>query len=302
MPLHDRLLKALWTQIAQGDLDYYTSATRPTGASVSRSIFYTSRPDPMQALEIIRPQGNKTVLPVIVHIHGGGWVYGHKDTYYKYYCMALAKQGFAVLNINYRLAFDHPFPACVHDIFAVFDWMTHNAKKQRLDLTNVFLVGDSAGAHLAALSAQIQSSADLQKATKVTPSAITIKALGLSCGVYDFDRHIQDDPDPMTLRLFKTVFGKRDFRRHPLYEISSVSHNLNASFPPSYVLSSKSDVPLILETEAFIKELKAHQCIVKARIMPKKLKLSHVFNIKLNHPESQEVMDELCSFFQSFTS
>lgn len=302
MPLHDRKLKELWIQIAQGDLDYYQSASKPTGASVSRSIFYTQSTDPMQALEIIRPQDNSAVLPVIVHIHGGGWVYGHKDSYYKYYCMALAKQGYTVLNINYRLAFDHPFPACVRDIFTVFDWMTHNAKAQRLDLENVFLVGDSAGAHLAALSAQIQASEHLQKAYKVKPSAICIKALGLSCGVYDFERHVQDDPDPMTLRLFKTVFGKRDFRKHPLYELSSVSHNLKASFPPTYVLSSKSDVPLILESEAFIKELKAQHCIVKVRIMPKKLKLSHVFNIKLDHPESLEVMREMSSFFQSFTS
>jgi acetyl esterase/lipase len=180
--------------------------------------------------------------------------------------------------------------------------MTIHAKAQRLDLSNVFLVGDSAGAHLAALSAQIHASKSLQKAYKVVASAISIKALGLSCGVYDFERHSQDDPDPMTLRLFKTVFGKRDFRKHRLYELSSVSNNLESSFPPSYVLSSKSDVPLILESEAFIKELKAHHCIVKARIMPKKLKLTHVFNIKLIHPESLEVMREMCSFFQSFTS
>jgi hypothetical protein len=57
-----------------------------------------------------------------------------------------------------------------------------------------------------------------------------------------------------------------------------------------------------LESEAFIQELKAMHCKVKVRIMPKKLKLTHVFNIKLIHPESLEVMREMSSFFQSFTS
>lgn len=299
---HSQALKDLWIQIAQGDLDYYRSAPKPLGASVSRNHYYAQTTDLMQALEIIRPTGNKAVLPVIVHIHGGGWIYGHKDTYYKYYCMELAKHGYAVLNLNYRLAFEDPFPACIQDLFSVFDWMTRHAKTQRLDLRNVFLVGDSAGAHLAALSAQIHASKALQKRFGVVASPIVIKALGLSCGVYDFDRHIQDDKDPMTLLMFKTVFGRSDFRRHPLYRFSSVSTNLDPSFPPAYVLSTKSDVPLILETQAFIAELKAHHLKYKARILPKKAKLYHVFNIKLIYPQSREVMDELCAFFQAFTS
>lgn len=300
--VNNQALKDLWIQIAQGDLDYYVKAPKPEGASVSRTINYAGSDDKMQALEIIRPKGNKDVLPVIVHIHGGGWIYGHKDSYYKYYCMELSKHGYAVLNINYRLAFDHPFPACVQDIFTVFDWMVKHAKEQRLDLSNVFLVGDSAGAHLSALAAQIHASKALQKRYQVKPSPISIKALGLSCGVYDFDRHLQDDKDPMTLLMFKTVFGRNDFRRHPLYRWSSVSSNLNASFPPAYVLSSKSDVPLILETQALIKELKALKLTYKAEILPKKAKRYHVFNIKMIDPESVRVMTEMVAFFQAFTS
>jgi len=302
MTLKNQALKDLWIQIAKWDLDYYKSATKPTGASISADVYYAQTNDKMQALEIIRPKGNRKVLPVIVHIHGGGWIYGHKDSYYKYYCMELSKRGYAVLNINYRLAFEHPFPACIQDIFSVFEWMVTHAQSQRLDLANVFLVGDSAGAHLAALSAQIHHSPFLQKKFKVKSSPIAIKALGLSCGVYDLDRHIQDDPDPMTLMMFKTVFGRSDFKRHPLYRFSSVSHNLDASLPPAYVLSSKSDVPLILESQAFIHELKEKKLKFKARIMPKKKKLYHVFNIKLIYPESIEVMDEMAAFFQAFTS
>jgi acetyl esterase/lipase len=301
-PVKNQALKDLWVQIAKGDLDYYQSAPKPTGASVSRDFYYADTDNKMQALEIIRPKGNTKILPVIVHIHGGGWIYGHKDSYYKYYCMALCKRGYAVLNINYRLAFDDPFPACVRDIFSVFEWMVIHAQSQRLDLAKVFLVGDSAGAHLAALSAQIHHSPFLQKKFGVHASAISIKALGLSCGVYDLDRHIQDDPDLMTLMMFKTVFGRNDFRKHPLYQYSSVSHNLNESFPAAYVLSSKSDVPLILETQAFVDELKEKKLKFKARILPNKKKRYHVFNIKLIYPESIEVMDEMAAFFQAFTS
>lgn len=302
MSLKNEALKELWIQIAKGDQDYYDSASKPKGASISKDIYYAQTEDKMQALEIIRPRGSKKILPVIVHIHGGGWIYGHKDSYYKYYCMELSKRGYAVLNINYRLAFDHPYPACVQDIFKVFEWMSLNAKVEKLDTSNVYLVGDSAGAHLAALCAEIHLNTDLQKRYEVKASSITIRALGLSCGLYDIERHLKDDHDPMTLSMVKTVFHRNDFRRHPLYKFSSVSTLLDPHFPPAYVLSSKSDIPLILETQAFIQELKALKLTYKARILPKKLKRYHVFNIKLIYPESIEVMDEMVAFFQSFTS
>jgi acetyl esterase/lipase len=302
MNLKNDALKELWKQIAQGDQDYYDSALKPQGASISKDIYYANTTEKLQALEIIRPKGSKKILPVIVHIHGGGWIYGHKDSYYKYYCMELSKRGYAVLNINYRLAFDDPYPACVQDIFKVFEWMSAHASEEKLDLNNVFLVGDSAGAHLSALCTEIHLSSDLQKRYEVQASPIKIKALGLSCGVYDVERHLKDDPDPMTLSMIKTVFHRNDFRRHPLYRYSSVSTLLSSNFPPAYVLSSKSDIPLIHETQAFIQELKALKLPYKAKILPKKLKRYHVFNIKLIYPESIEVMDEMTSFFQAFTS
>jgi len=302
MNLKNEALKELWIQIAKADQDYYESAPVPDGVSITQDIAYADSTDKMQTLEIIRPQNSKEVLPVIVHIHGGGWIYGHKDSYYKYYCMELSKRGYAVININYRLAFENPFPACVQDIFNVFEWMSKNAINEKLDINNVFLVGDSAGAHLSALSAEIFKSKDLQKRYHVKASPLTIKALGLSCGIYDIERHLDNHSDPMSVMMFKTVFHQHDFRSHPLYRASSVSSQLTQDFPPAYVLSSKSDVPLIEETQAFIKELRALRLIYKARILPKKLKRTHVFNIKLIYPESIEVMDEMVAFFQAFTS
>jgi len=180
--------------------------------------------------------------------------------------------------------------------------MSLNAKQQRLDLNHVFLVGDSAGAHIAALCTEIALSDDLQTRYQVNALDFKISALGLSCGVYDFERLLASDTDPMTLLLMKTVFHRTDFRRHPLYMYSSVSYNLSSHLPPMYVLSSQGDLDLVRESEIFIEELKAWGITVKARIMPKKLKLTHVFNIKLNTPESTEVMDEMCAFFQAFTS
>ncbi len=64
-----------------------------------------------QMLDVYRPKDKKDeILPVIVSIHGGGWVYGDKERY-QYYCMNLAERGFAVVNFTYRLAPEFKFPS-----------------------------------------------------------------------------------------------------------------------------------------------------------------------------------------------
>ena len=82
-----------------------------------------------QVLDVYRPkalEGKK--LPVIVSVHGGAWVYGDKERY-QYYCMDLAKRGFAVVNFTYRLAPEFKYPAPLEDTNLVFAWILAHAKE-----------------------------------------------------------------------------------------------------------------------------------------------------------------------------
>ena len=74
-----------------------------------------------QSLDVYRPKATniEEKLPVIVSVHGGGWVYGDKEGY-QYYCMSLAQRGFAVVNFSYRLAPESKFPASIIDTNLVF--------------------------------------------------------------------------------------------------------------------------------------------------------------------------------------
>ena len=69
-----------------------------------------------QSLDVYRPKATniEEKLPVIVSVHGGGWVYGDKKLY-QFYCMSLAQRGFAVVNFSYRLAPESKFPASIID-------------------------------------------------------------------------------------------------------------------------------------------------------------------------------------------
>jgi acetyl esterase/lipase len=95
--------------------------------------------------------------PVIVHVHGGGWRRGSRrhplprlgaDFYER-----LAGRGFAVAAVDYRLSGEATFPAAVDDVRAAVGWVREQAAAYGLDAGRVFLWGDSAGGHLALMTA-----------------------------------------------------------------------------------------------------------------------------------------------------
>jgi len=98
-----------------------------------------------------------TVLPVVVHLHGGGWVLGGvEDT--PWWVAALAQAVPAVVvSVDYRLAPEHPYPAAVHDCLEAVRWVAahpeHVGGQARVRVDRLALVGDSAGANLAAVTA-----------------------------------------------------------------------------------------------------------------------------------------------------
>jgi acetyl esterase len=91
--------------------------------------------------------------PIIVYLHGGGWVVGTLDT-----CDALCRHlatrsGCRVLSVDYRLAPEHPFPAAYDDTLAIIRWLEQSPKELGHAVNGIALAGDSAGGTLAAAAA-----------------------------------------------------------------------------------------------------------------------------------------------------
>jgi acetyl esterase len=90
----------------------------------------------------------------VVYFHGGGWVTGGLDTHDQP-CRALAlHSGAKVISVEYRLAPEAPFPAPVDDALAAFADVAARAGELSLDASRLAVAGDSAGGHLAAVTAQ----------------------------------------------------------------------------------------------------------------------------------------------------
>ncbi|MDR3511646.1 MAG: alpha/beta hydrolase [Caulobacteraceae bacterium] len=92
--------------------------------------------------------------PVILYLHGGGWVAGGLDTHDGVCRRLTLGSGAAVLAADYRLAPEHPFPAAYEDALAAARWIAAEGAAQGLDTARLVVAGDSAGGGLAAAVAQ----------------------------------------------------------------------------------------------------------------------------------------------------
>ncbi len=113
-------------------------------------------------LDLYLPQGQQGPGPALLHIHGGGWVGGTKESSSLRFLPYL-EMGWAVINVEYRLAREALAPAAVEDCLCALRWIIRNAAQYNIDTSQLVVTGDSAGGHLALTSGLVPSSAGLDR-------------------------------------------------------------------------------------------------------------------------------------------
>ena len=115
--------------------------------AVARGDAWIALPGRELLVRMYRPRAG--TLPVIVYLHGGGWVAGSVATH-DGTCAALAADADAVVaSVHYRRAPESPYPAPNDDAYAALRWIAANAAPLNVDASRLAVAGDSAGAHLA---------------------------------------------------------------------------------------------------------------------------------------------------------
>jgi acetyl esterase len=117
------------------------------------------------------PRGGAAPYPVIVWLHGGGWMLGSIETYRAPVRRLANASGAIVLSVEYRLAPEHPYPAAVDDALAAVRWAASEAvARVGGDPARVAVAGDSAGGNLAAVVARrLRDDVDLRLQALVYP-------------------------------------------------------------------------------------------------------------------------------------
>lgn len=127
-------------------------------------------------LMIFKPD---TIRAVVLDIHGGGWILGEPANDAEFN-EELARTGnVAVVSVDYRLAPEFPFQACIDDCKAAAKWLLDNSMKE-FGTDKIFLSGGSAGGHLAAVTTLY-----IRDSLK---AIVKVKGVNLVYGVYDLDR------------------------------------------------------------------------------------------------------------------
>jgi triacylglycerol lipase len=118
------------------------------GVRVLRDLKYG--PDARHALDVFIPDGGAGLRPVLMFVHGGAFVAGNKrapgSPFYDNIMLAAAREGIIGVNVTYRLAPQHPWPAGAADVGLAVKWVREVIGKYGGDPRHVYLMGHSAGA------------------------------------------------------------------------------------------------------------------------------------------------------------
>ena len=145
------------------------------------------------ALDVHRPQTTEGKLPIVVFFYGGSWQSGSREQY-RFVAQSLAKQGVLVIVPDYRKSPQVAFPVFIEDAARAVAWTREHCAEYGGDPTRIFLVGHSAGAHIAAM---LGTDARFLRAVGMQPRDLA-GVVGLA-GPYDFL--------PITDPALKPVFG-----------------------------------------------------------------------------------------------
>jgi acetyl esterase/lipase len=116
-------------------------------------VYNTANNTPLK-LDVWYPNESKTPTPTLVYIHGGGWIFGTKETSVLQFLPFLEK-GWRVVNVEYRMASNTLAPAAVEDTRCALRWVYRNAKEWNFDTSKIVLTGHSAGGHLSLITGML---------------------------------------------------------------------------------------------------------------------------------------------------
>ena len=273
-----------------------SDARRDAGLQIPDSVSYlrglSYGPDPVyHTLDICFPKGQKDKLPLIISFHGGGYVYGSTKEY-QFYCADLARRGFCVANFNYRLAPRYRFPTPLEDLNTVIGWLIQHQAEYPLDLNNVFLIGDSAGAQMTSQYAALYASPAYQQVMNITPPPFRLAGIGLCCGMYDLK----------SADAQKGLGGvKKDyFTAHPeqFGEKLNVLSYIDSHYPPVFIFSAPGDF-LLAHCKPMAELLTGRGVRCECRIYGDQT-TGHVFHLNIRSDLARQANDEQTGFLRQF--
>lgn len=250
------------------------------------------------------------LLPVLIYIHGGGWLEGSKED-----CPgeSVVRRGFALACVNYRLSNQAIFPAQIHDVKKAVRWLRKNAAQYDLAPNRFGAWGDSAGGHLSALLGTSAGIPSLEGEPNNKQISSQIQAVGNWYGPTDltkFPRAFEEFPTSrillknqgkpwlrMTEVTYKLLGGSVS-KRIKLATLANPITHIDVNDPPFLIIHGELDnVVPISQSDLLAKALKE-----------KKIEVQYVRDPNLHHTHrgkdgklfAPQMMEVTLSFFEKY--
>jgi len=140
-----------------------------------RHIPYVENAHPLQYLDVLVPrEPPRRPMPVLLNIHGGGWMIGRKGTQAMPLLMHMASHGWLVFDADYRLSPSARMPAHIVDVKAAIAWTRAHAAEYGGDPRFIVITGGSAGGHLVALAALTANHPELQPGFESADTSVQV--------------------------------------------------------------------------------------------------------------------------------
>ncbi|WP_308617734.1 alpha/beta hydrolase [uncultured Eubacterium sp.] len=293
-----KIMQVSWKFCDKSDKKRMATQTPPENVVKVKDVEYLNDGNPYHKFDVFYPEGTipKEGLPVIIDIHGGGWMYASKDLN-EYYCMELANKGYCVFSISYRLVPDVTVYEQIKDCTDALAYINSNMKNYPANKKTVMLTGDSAGGQLALYSTILNNNPDAREIFGTVDTKLNIKCLLLT--------------SPVTyaksggwFSIYTKKMWGEDYKTKAAYnymdldEIMELANNM----PPTYFITSSGDTlahDQTVNAYNYFAE-KGYECEIEDFTDLKDgKKLPHVFSVLDPFDEyGQKAIDNALDYYQ----
>ena len=211
----------------------------PAGFTAQKDVVYKSVGGWDGRVDLYLPPNTGKLTPVVVHMHGGAWRHGNKESQTGFQHFFLG--GMAVANVAYRLAHEASAPAAVEDVRCAIMYLVNNARALNIDPNLIILSGSSAGAHLALVAGMVGEQSEFDKDCTPAKGFKIAAIIAHSAPSVLYQNNAQGQPVPGNDGAIQVWFGARKNDVELAKKLSPITY-VNKQTPPIFLTHGDADM------------------------------------------------------------